>query len=169
MSKQAVKNDQGKSDISQVSWELVDLLGQVRMFGEMKYSRGNWKSGFKVTRSCAAALRHIFQFLSGETLDPESGLLHLGHAVASLEHAIYDMKHHPYNDDRDKQQLPGSHSKNIFDYPGSSEDIENNLKRMSERQRQLHQNFIVEGESSILQVAPDNKLVFGETKHWGSK
>jgi len=95
------KYDNGKPDLSQVSWELVSLLGHVRVFGERKYSRSNWKRGFKVTRSCAAALRHIFQFLSGETDDPESGLPHLGHAVASLEHAIYDMIHHPENDDRD--------------------------------------------------------------------
>jgi hypothetical protein len=98
--KQGIKHDQDKADLSMVSWELVELLARVRMFGEKKYSRGQWKKGFKVTRSCAAALRHIFQFLSGETNDPESGLLHLGHAIASLEHAIYDMKHHPQNDDR---------------------------------------------------------------------
>jgi hypothetical protein len=94
------KHDQGKSDLSQVSWELVELLARVRTFGEKKYSRYNWRKGFKVTRSCAAALRHIFQFLSGQTNDSESGLSHLGHAVACLEHAIYDMAHHPENDDR---------------------------------------------------------------------
>lgn len=66
--------------------------------------RSNWKKGFKVTRSCAAALRHIFQFLSGETNDSESGLSHLGHAVCCLEHALYDMKHHPANDDRDSKK-----------------------------------------------------------------
>jgi len=100
--KGGVKADQGKPDLSMVSWELMELLARVREFGSKKYSRSNWKKGFKVTRSCAAALRHIFQFLAGETLDPESGLLHLGHAVASLEHAIYDMTNHPENDDRDK-------------------------------------------------------------------
>lgn len=98
-----MKHDGEKSDISMVSWELVELLGRVRMMGAKKYARDNWRKGFKVTRSCAAALRHIFQFLSGETLDPESGLSHLGHAVASLEHAIYDMNHHPENDDRYKK------------------------------------------------------------------
>lgn len=100
----AVKHDQDKPDLSHVSWELVDLVARVRMFGEKKYSRGGWKKGFKVTRSCAAALRHIFQFLSGETNDPESGLSHLGHAICSLEHALYDMKHHPENDDRDNKK-----------------------------------------------------------------
>ena len=96
----AVKHDQGKPDMSMVSLELMELVGEVRVFGAKKYSRNNWKNGFKVTRSLAAALRHIFAFLSGETLDPESKLSHLGHAICCLEHAVYDMKHHPENDDR---------------------------------------------------------------------
>ncbi len=94
------KNDQGKPDFTLISWELLYTLARVREFGARKYERNNWKKGFKVTRSCAAALRHIYQFLSGETLDSESGLPHLAHAVASLEHAIYDMEKHPKNDDR---------------------------------------------------------------------
>ena len=100
MSNSALKYDNGKPDMTMVSYELMEELAYVRMYGAQKYDRDNWKSGFKVTRSCAAALRHIFQFLSGETNDPESGRLHLAHAVCALEHAIYDMKHHPENDDR---------------------------------------------------------------------
>lgn len=95
-----IKHDSGKPPISMVSWELVSLVAQVREFGANKYSRDNWKKGFKVTRSLDASLRHIFQFLAGETNDPESGLSHLGHAVCCLEHAIYDMEHRPENDDR---------------------------------------------------------------------
>lgn len=95
-----LKNDSGKPDLTLVSNELMVSLARVREFGTKKYSRDNWKKGFKVTRSLAASLRHIFAFLSGETLDPESGLSHLGHAVASIEHAIYDMEHRPENDDR---------------------------------------------------------------------
>lgn len=97
----ALKDDAGKPDLSLISIELMEALARVRMFGTVKYSRGDWKRGFKVTRSCAAALRHIFRYLSGETLDPESGLPHPAHAVACLEHVLYDMKHHPENDDRD--------------------------------------------------------------------
>lgn len=96
----ALKHDAGKPDLSMVSLELVEAVARVRMFGAKKYDRDNWKKGFPITRSCAAALRHIFQFLSGETHDAESGELHLSHAVCSLEHAIYDIKHHPENDDR---------------------------------------------------------------------
>jgi hypothetical protein len=96
----AIKHDNGKPDFSMVSYDLMEEVAKVRMFGERKYARDNWKKGFKVTRSCAAALRHIFLFLSGQTYDSESGLNHLAHAVCCLEHAIYDMRHHPQNDDR---------------------------------------------------------------------
>ena len=95
-----IKHDSGKPDLSMISYELLEEVARVREFGAKKYSRNNWKNGFKVTRSLAATLRHIYLFLSGETHDPESGLSHLGHAVCGLEHAIYDMKNHPENDDR---------------------------------------------------------------------
>lgn len=101
--KVALKFDEGKPDLSQVTWELVEGLARVRMFGEKKYARDNWKKGFKVTRSLSAALRHIFKFLSGESVDSESGLSHLLHAMACLEHTIWDMKYHPENDDRYKR------------------------------------------------------------------
>lgn len=95
-----VKHDDGKPDLSLISYEFLEEMAKVRMFGAKKYSRDNWKSGFKVTRSCAAALRHVYLFLRGETNDAESGLSHLAHAACCLEHAIYDMKKHPENDDR---------------------------------------------------------------------
>ena len=96
----AQKHDQGKPDMTMLSREMLEEVARVRMFGAQKYTRDGWKKGFKITRSLAAALRHIFAFLSGEDLDPESGISHLAHAICSLEHAIYDMKHHPENDDR---------------------------------------------------------------------
>lgn len=97
-----VKHDEGKPDLSLISYEMLSEVAKVREFGTKKYSRDNWRKGFKVTRSCAAALRHVYQFLSGETYDKESGLLHIAHAICCLEHAIYDMKHHKNNDDRYK-------------------------------------------------------------------
>lgn len=98
--KGGIKHDSEKPDLSFISYEFISEIAQVRAFGAKKYKRNNWKMGFKVTRSCAAALRHIFLFLAGETLDPESGFSHLAHAACNLEHAIYDMKHRPENDDR---------------------------------------------------------------------
>lgn len=97
---EAIKNDQDKYDPTMLSIELIELVSRVRMFGSKKYSRNNWKGGFKYTRSLAAALRHIFAYLNGEDLDPESGLSHLGHAIASLEHCVYSSIHHKHLDDR---------------------------------------------------------------------
>ncbi len=100
-SEQGIKNDAGKPDFTYISYELLEQVALVREFGAKKYSRSNWKKGFLVTRSLAAVLRHIFAFLRGETNDPESGLSHLAHAVCGIEHAIYDMQHHPNLDDRE--------------------------------------------------------------------
>lgn len=98
--KEAVKFDQGKPDLSHISLELVEQVARVREFGAKKYSRGNWKKGFKYTRSIAAALRHIYAFNEGQDLDPESGLSHIAHALCCLEHLLNDIKNHPENDDR---------------------------------------------------------------------
>lgn len=98
-----IKHDKGKPDFTYLSYEFLEQVALVRDFGSKKYSRSNWKKGFKVTRSLAACLRHIFSFLRGEDNDRESGLSHLAHAACCLEHAIYDMIHHPENDDREKQ------------------------------------------------------------------
>jgi hypothetical protein len=100
----ALKFDDGKPDFTMTSYEMMEALGRVRAFGAKKYSRDNWKKGFKISRSLAAVLRHIFLHLSGETLDPESKLPHLWHAACGLEHAIYDLKHRPENDDRETKK-----------------------------------------------------------------
>lgn len=98
---QGKKNDAGKPDLSLVSSELMVALAEVRAFGATKYPKNNWKLGFKYTRSIAAALRHIMAFKDGEDLDPESGLTHIAHAIASLEHLLHDYKHRRgENDDR---------------------------------------------------------------------
>lgn len=99
---EAVKHDAGKPQMTMVSKELMETLAAVRMFGAEKYERDNWRKGFQLTRSLDAALRHIFAFTYGEDNDPESGVSHLGHAIACLEHALWDHIHHPENDDRYK-------------------------------------------------------------------
>lgn len=97
----SMKKDAGKYDPTMITIEMLELVSRVREFGAKKYARNNFKiTGFKYTRSLAAAIRHIWAFLGGEDNDPESGLSHLGHAICCLEHLIYDTKHHPENDDR---------------------------------------------------------------------
>ena len=78
------KHDDGKPDLSLVPYIAVSTEALALGFGEKKYGRYNYTSGFEVSRLTAAALRHIYQYNSGETFDHESGLHHIGHARACL-------------------------------------------------------------------------------------
>lgn len=100
--KQGIKHDSGKPDLSYISLTLMEEVAKVREFGAKKYSRNNWVLGFQYTRSIAAALRHIMAFNSGEDYDQESNLSHIAHAVCCLEHLLNDIKNHPENDNRAK-------------------------------------------------------------------
>lgn len=98
------KNDKDKIDPTMLTWEMIEVVSKVRMFGAKKYGRDNFKTtGFKYTRSLAAVLRHVFAILRGEWNDPESGLPHAAHAICGLEHLIYDSVHHPENNDIKQQ------------------------------------------------------------------
>jgi Domain of unknown function (DUF5664) len=80
----ATKHDDGKPDLSLLTFEMLRPMTQAFMHGEKKYDRGNFKKGFVNTRLAAAALRHIYQWLDGQDNDEESGISHLGHAQAAL-------------------------------------------------------------------------------------
>lgn len=81
---QAVKHDQHKPDYSLLTSAMLEPMTRALMYGEGKYSRGNFKAGFENIRLTSAALRHIFAYLDREEQDPESGISHLGHAMAAL-------------------------------------------------------------------------------------
>lgn len=53
--------------------------------GACKYGRANWReSGVLASTYYSALNRHINAWLEGENLDPDSGVPHLGHALACL-------------------------------------------------------------------------------------
>lgn len=80
----AVKMDENKPPLDLIPWEAMDGVARVLDFGRVKYEAHNWRKGFKWTRLAAAALRHIFSWLSGEDKDKESGLSHIDHALCCL-------------------------------------------------------------------------------------
>lgn len=60
-------------------------VSMVMALGARKYGPFNWREK-KVKHSIylAAALRHIYQAMDGEVIDPESGQPHEAHAAACL-------------------------------------------------------------------------------------
>lgn len=59
-------------------------IAAVFEFGRQKYGFESWRKGFAWLRIISACLRHIWAWVGGEDLDPESGLPHLAHAAANL-------------------------------------------------------------------------------------
>jgi hypothetical protein len=103
--KVATKYDMGKRDWSLLPLDSVEEIVKVLEFGANKYAAHNWSNngGFKYTRVINAMLRHIFAFMRGEDLDPETGLSHLAHAGCNILFILHFIKHkdkYSTNDDR---------------------------------------------------------------------
>lgn len=80
-----VKFDQGKLRYTLVPPRALRLIVEVLEFGAGKYSVGNWaKVPDAKQRYKDALLRHIYAYLEGETIDPESGVHHLAHAACCI-------------------------------------------------------------------------------------
>lgn len=86
MTKEAIKLDTGKPDWSLVPFEALEGMVRVLEFGANKYSRNNWQTsgGFSYRRVLTACIRHLFAYMRGEDVDPESGLSHVSHAQCNL-------------------------------------------------------------------------------------
>jgi len=86
-------------------WSLVDfesLIPMVRVleYGAKKYNAFNWKKGLPYTETIESMLRHIYAFLNGEDLDPESGLSHIGHIMCNAMFLSYYYEYCGDMDDR---------------------------------------------------------------------
>lgn len=101
-----IKFDNGKPDLTDIPLEAMWQMGAAFTYGQKKYGKSNFRNGMLVSRQLAAAVRHIYQHLDGETVDPETGVTtHLGHAMASIAMAIYNLKHNTSFDDRFEKDL----------------------------------------------------------------
>lgn len=105
---QAIKYDAGKLDWSLIPWDSVEEILKVLEFGKQKYSSWNWATGegFKYTRVFNSLVRHLFAWIRGEDVDPESGLSHLAHAGCNIFFLLYFVKNKARfanNDDRAAQ------------------------------------------------------------------
>lgn len=59
--------------------------GLVKLHGDLKYGRYNWReAGVRGSVYYDAAFRHLAAWWEGEDLDPDSGISHLAHAITGL-------------------------------------------------------------------------------------
>jgi hypothetical protein len=77
-----VKYDSDKPRFSLVPSASLRAIAQVLTYGAKKYPQAdNWKRADNAReRYTDALLRHVYAWMDGEALDPESGLHHLAHA-----------------------------------------------------------------------------------------
>ena len=84
-----VKADSGKLQWSLLPFEELRDVVRVLMLGAKKYTPDNWKKCDDVTRYKDALMRHVISYVSGDTIDNESGLSHLAHAVCNCLFLMY--------------------------------------------------------------------------------
>lgn len=80
----------------------MEQIAWVLAFGAKKYEANNWRKGIAMCRLLGAVLRHVFAYLRGEDLDPETGLSHLAHAGCEIMFALNMAHVRPDLDDRYK-------------------------------------------------------------------
>lgn len=69
--------------------------------GALKYGRSNWRAvGIRASIYYDALTRHMSAWFEGEDTDPDSGLPHLAHAMATLAIVVDAMAAGKFNDDR---------------------------------------------------------------------
>ena len=88
----------GKPQWSMVDFKSLEDMVRVLEFGAKKYSRDNWKKGLKTTEIVDSMLRHIYAYLNGEDVDPESGINHTGHIMCN---AMFLSHMHMFRKDMD--------------------------------------------------------------------
>lgn len=94
--------DTGKPRLELLDPYAMRQVGLVLAFGAKKYpSAKNWMKGLQYTRLLGSTLRHVFAFIGGEDLDPESGLPHPAHAMCCLMFLLGMTQIHPELDDRE--------------------------------------------------------------------
>lgn len=79
------KDDAGKLPYDLLPWGAVAQVVAVLQYGAKEYAPDNWKQVKDWRRRYfSAACRHLISWVTGEKLDPETGLHHLAHASCCL-------------------------------------------------------------------------------------
>lgn len=76
--------NQGKLQWTLMNYEALEPMVQVLMYGAKKYDRDNWVKACPNRLDLLDSLaRHYVKLVAGESVDPESGLPHIGHLMCN--------------------------------------------------------------------------------------
>jgi hypothetical protein len=76
-----VRYNAGKNAMDLFPPNAMLALGVVYTKGAEKYSPNNWRKGMRYGICIGAAFRHIFQWMTGQDMDEETGCHHLAMAA----------------------------------------------------------------------------------------
>jgi hypothetical protein len=81
-----MKFDNKKSNLAILfdTAKALNKVADVMSYGAIKYDRKNWDKCDDKERYISASLRHISEYLQGNTIDDESNIEHLAHSICSL-------------------------------------------------------------------------------------
>lgn len=96
----ALRYNQDKLRWSLVDYEALEPMVRVLEFGADKYAPDNWKKGMSYRSTSESLLRHMYAFMNGEDIDPESGISHIGHVLCNAMFLSNYLKHREEFDDR---------------------------------------------------------------------
>lgn len=96
------KEKQGKPMLGLIPPLSQLVLAEAMGFGTNKYAPWDWTKGTKTMDYVDAALRHINVFVRGENCAPDSGVHHIGHALACLSILYDNLVLYPELDNRPK-------------------------------------------------------------------
>jgi hypothetical protein len=87
----ARKYDKGKIRWDLLPWRETEQVVKAFQHGADKYADWDWV-GIKNKRSryFSACMRHMMEWMKGNKVDNESGVSHLGHAIACLMILMWD-------------------------------------------------------------------------------
>jgi hypothetical protein len=96
--------DDGKPPLAVLPVAGIRAVANVQAYGNSKYkSYDDWRKGMEARRITSCAIRHIFAYLDGEDIDPESGQRHIAHAATRLLFLLQNEEDGVLIDDRFKR------------------------------------------------------------------
>jgi hypothetical protein len=111
--------------------------------GRQKYGRSNWReAGVRATIYKDALDRHMGLWFEGEDNDDETGLSHLGHALACIAILVDARESGKFVDDR---QFPGPGQAKLLAWAG--EETKRLIALYADRPAPKHFSRLTEGES----------------------